>query len=311
MAVAAEKIAFITVSESRTTDGTPYVTCRGVYPFDAASTFTCGQCFRFDPVSAPYPEIFGGGAVYGGVAFGRYINVASPNDDTIVIEGVTAEDWRDSFAHYFGFDVDYASIIKKVGEIYGRESRIAEAARAGYGIRILAQEPWEALCSFIISQNNNIPRIKGIIDRLCRLYGAPLEWRGETKYAFPTPQALADAGVEGIAPTRMGFRARYVADAAAAVASGDGYLEAIASAQYERADAMLRELRGVGPKVASCVLLFGFGRYEAFPVDVWIRRTIGRYFDAPPEKLDFGELAPYAGILQQYIFNYERNHVGE
>ena len=295
------------ITESFTPDGMPYVTVRGVYPFDAEATFTCGQCFRFDPAVAPYPSIFGTDTVYGGVAMGRYINVSSPDLDTVVIEGTTADDFEAIWSGYFGFDMDYSGIIDSVDRRYGCESRIAVAAHAGRGIRILRQDPWEALCSFIISQNNNIPRIKGIIERLCAAYGVPFVVRGEEKYAFPTARVLYEAGVDGIAVARMGFRAKYVAGAAERVTFDTEFIEHVKNAVYDDADAALQGLTGVGPKVSSCTLLFGFCRYEAFPVDVWIKRTVGKYFDGKPDEIDFGELAPYAGILQQYIFNYERN----
>ena len=306
----AEKIK---VTADKTPDGVPFVRVEGVYPFDAEATFLCGQCFRFDPVKPAYPEIFGTDKVYGGVALGRYINVASPTEDTVVIEGATERDFFEIWSPYFGFDMDYAGIIESVSEKWGADSRISAAAFAGRGIRLLRQDPWETLCSFIISQNNNIPRIKGIIDRLCRSLGEPLYFRGEVKYAFPTPRALMEAGTDGIAGARMGFRAKYVADAAERVTLEPGFIDRIAGAgTYDEADALLRTVKGVGPKVSACTLLFGFCRYEAFPVDVWIRRTVGKYFESPrPDEIDFGELAPVAGILQQYIFNYERNIVGE
>ncbi len=298
-----------TVTEGVLPDGVPYVRVTGVYPFDAEQTFLCGQCFRFDPASPEFPEIFESDTVYGGVALGKYINVSSPDLDTVVIEGVTAEEFDEVWSPYFGFDMDYAGIIRDVAARWGEDSRIAEAARAGRGIRLLRQDPWETLCSFIISQNNNIPRIKGIIDKLSRRYGVPFFFRDEEKFAFPTARVLFEADADGIGETRMGFRAKYVYGAAERTALDGGFLDSIASAgSYEEADEILRSLRGVGPKVSACTLLFGFCRYEAFPVDVWIRRTVGKYFDgARPDEIDFGPLAPVAGILQQYIFNYERN----
>ena len=299
----------LSVTEGETWDGVPYVRVSGVYPFDAEATFLCGQCFRFDPVTVADPNVFGTGTVYGGVALGRYINVASPDLDTVVIEGATAEDFDEIWSSYFGFDMDYAAIIEAARSRWGQESRIAKAAYAGRGIRLLRQDPWEALCSFIISQNNNIPRIKGIIDRLCRRFGDAFTFRGEMRYAFPTARALFEADTDGIGEARMGFRAKYVFDAAERVTMDDSFLDSVAESEtYEAADAILRTIRGVGPKVSACTLLFGFCRYEAFPVDVWIRRTVGKYFcGSRPDEIDFGGLAPYAGILQQYIFNYERN----
>ncbi len=302
----------LSVREGITLSGRPYVRATGVYPFDAGETFLSGQCFRFDPVKPDFPELFGTDDVYGGVALGRYITVGTPDLDTVVIEGTAAAEFSEVWESYFGFDMDYSGIIESTARRWGENSRIARAADAGRGIRILRQDPWEALCSFIISQNNNIPRIKGIIDRLCLAFGAPIITGGGTEYAFPTPRALYEADADGIARARMGFRAKYVADAAERVTFEPDFLDRVAEAEsFDAADGLLRTVKGVGPKVSACTLLFGFCRYEAFPVDVWIRRTVGKYFeDSDPEKIDFGELAPYAGILQQYIFNYERNHRG-
>ncbi len=297
------------VTEGSSPDGVPFVRAEGVFPFDAGETFTCGQCFRFDRTDVPCPAVFGTDAVYGGVALGRYINVASPDRGTVVIEGTTADEFWDVWSPYFGFDMDYAGIIERISERWGSESRIARAARAGSGIRIMRQDPWETLASFIISQNNNIPRIKGIIERLSEAYGRPFFFRDREYFAFPTARSLYEADTDGIAGARMGFRAKYVYGAAERVVSDPDFLDSVAEAgSYGEADGILRTLHGVGPKVAACTLLFGYSRYEAFPVDVWIRRTVGKYFEGGrPEEIDFGDLAPVAGILQQYIFNYERN----
>lgn len=299
----------MTLTEGITPCGTPYVKVSGVYPFDAKATFECGQCFRFNETESSYPEIFGTDTAYEGVAFGRCVKVMSPTLDTLYIEGATAADFDSVFYRYLGLDIDYASIISHIEKKWGTDSRIARAADAGRGIRILAQESWEALVSFIISQNNNIPRIKGIVERLCREYGEAVSETDTKHYSFPTPQKLLAAGVDGLSAVRMGFRAKYVFDAAESFVSDPGFADRVAAAvTYEEAEEMLRQIKGVGPKVSACTLLFGFGRLEAFPVDVWIRRTVGKYFDGKiPTEEDFGELTPYAGIIQQYIFNFERN----
>lgn len=295
------------LTEGVTPRGTPYIKAEGVYPFDAGETFSCGQCFRFDETDAEYPELYGTEKAYGGVAMGRYIKVMSPSLDTLFIEGATEADFYGIWMHYLGLDVDYACIIEKIKKIWGADSRIARASRRGCGIRIMAQEPWEALISFIISQNNNIPRIKSIIERMCRAYGEPAD--DGDHYSFPTAESLYNAGADALFGLRMGFRAKYVFDAAAKFFRDPRFGERVsAAASYEEADELLRSIKGVGPKVSACTLLFGFGRLEAFPVDVWIKRTAGKYFGGKiPEREDFGDLHPYAGILQQYIFNYERN----
>lgn len=297
------------VTESVTPDGMPFVRITGVYPIDAKATFECGQCFRFDPVTASHPELFGTEVAYAGVAYGRYIRVMTPDADTLIIENATEDDFHSVWLRYFGLDLDYAAIIDGIEKRWGADSRLARAAHAGEGIRILAQEPWEALISFIISQNNNIPRIKSIISRLCREYGHAVYTAETEKFSFPVPRRLYEADVDGLFALKMGFRAKYVFDAAEKVTFDHRFLDRVAAAEtYEDAEALLSTVKGVGPKVAACTLLFGFGRLEAFPVDVWIKRTAGKYFERGiPTESDFGPLSPYAGIIQQYIFHYERN----
>ena len=171
---------------------------------------------------------------------------------------------------------------------------LKDAAKNAPGIRILAQEPWEALCSFIISQNNNIPRIKGIISRLCETFGKK---SGES-YTFPSAETLAVLEPDDLQNLRAGFRAGYIIDGARKVASGEIDLEALRNMPIETAREKLMTIRGVGPKVAECTLLYGLHRLEAFPIDTWIKKAMSTLYEGlKPE--DFGE---YAGIAQQYIF---------
>lgn len=296
----------LNITESISPDGIPYVTVRGVYPFDAALTFGCGQCFRFDPRENAYPELYGDFTAWGGVAYGRYINVISRDLDTVIIEGATEDDFYTIWYRYFGFDVDYAGIMSAIREYFGDGHRMTLASLAGCGIRILRQEPWEALCSFIISQNNNIPRIKKIISDLCLRLGQPVSHRGHEYGTFPTHAAIYKAGNDGLAPSKMGFRAKYVLDAARRIATGETSLDDIERAVEAGGDAasILMKIKGVGPKVATCALLYGFGDLSQFPSDVWIKRTAGKYFD---DIAKLGKLSPYAGVLQQYIYHFERN----
>ncbi len=297
------------ITESRLENGTPYIKVTGVYPIDAKATFECGQCFRFDPIHTEYSEIYGTDTAYAGVAYGRYICVMTPNEDTLIIENATEDDFNSIWLRFFCLDLDYASIIDAICEKWGHDSRLALAAKAGCGIRILRQEPWEALISFIISQNNNIPRIKSIIRRMCAEYGKCVYSAETEEFSFPSPRRLYEADVDGLFALRMGFRAKYVFDAAEKVTFDPYFLDKAAEAEtYGEAETLLSAVKGVGPKVAACTLLFGLGRLEAFPVDVWIKRTAGKYFGGKlPDSEDFGTLLPYAGIIQQYIFHYERN----
>jgi N-glycosylase/DNA lyase len=262
-------------------------------------TFDCGQCFRFDRVENSDHEF-----EFGGVAYGRAVSFAAEGDE-LYIYGSDLEDYENIWKRYLGLDVDYDAVN---ADILSRSDNPAlkNAIEFGRGIRILRQEPWEAVCSFIVSQNNNIPRIKKIIAAMSEKYGEHL---GGGNYAFPTAQAIAEAGESGMFELKTGFRAKYLADAAARVTDGRLDLSAVEElGSTEDCAKKLCEVKGVGPKVAACSLLFGFGKYDAFPVDVWIRRVMEKYF-APG--FEPSELGPYAGIAQQYLFYYERYLGGE
>lgn len=201
------------------------------------------------------------------------------------------EVWYD----YFDLGRNYT----KLKEQFSSDPILAKAITYAPGIRVLKQDSWEALCSFIISQNNNIKRIAGIIDRLCKTFGEPLE---DGLYTFPAPEVLASASIADLAPLRAGFRARYLLDAANKVASGQVRLEELSGLPIEEARTELMKITGVGVKVAECALLYGCGRMECFPVDVWIRRAMQHLF---PDGLP-ACAQDCAGIAQQYIFHYVR-----
>lgn len=253
--------------------------------FDPAQTLDCGQAFRW--------EIHPDGS-FSGVA-GKKICHISQLDGGILFGGVTMEDFYGFWEDYFDLKRDYAVLQ----DCMSADPVLARAIRYAPGLRLLRQEPWEALCSFIISQNNNIPRIKGIIRRMCEAFGEPL---GEDTYAFPGPDRLARLSIEDLAPLRAGFRARYLIDAACKVAQGQVCLEALRSMPLEEARAKLMEITGVGVKVADCTLLYGCGRMECFPADVWIKRAMAALF---PDGLP-SCAAQWPGIAQQYLFHYIR-----
>ena len=258
-----------------------------VHDLDLAQTLDCGQSFRWS-------EREDGG--FSGVAFGRSV-VVYLDGERLVIDNAREED-RELWSSYFDLGLDYGRIRESISRLH---PVLSEAAKYAPGIRILRQEPYEALCTFIISQNNNIKRIKGIVARLCESFGKGLPDGG---YAFPTAQRMAELSPDDLAPLRAGFRARYLADAAKKVASGEVDLEKCRGADYGEARAELMKITGVGVKVADCTLLFGLHRVEAFPVDVWMKRALETLFPGMAPS-DFGE---YAGIAQQYIFHYSRMH---
>ncbi len=271
------------------------VTPRG--HLSVSKTFDCGQCFRFDPVADTKHS-----AEFSGVAYGKKISFAE-DEGKLYIYGATEDDFNKIWCRYLGLDTDYGAIERDILE-RSNTAALRDAIEFGRGIRILRQEPWEAVCSFIVSQNNNIPRIKKIIAAMAERYGEPI---GGGNYAFPTARALFEAGEGEIFALKTGFRAKYIADAAARVCDGRLDLERLDGSTDECVK-KLCEVKGIGPKVALCSLLFGFGRLDAFPVDVWIRRVMEKYFakDFTPE-----ELGPYAGIAQQYLFYYERYIVSQ
>lgn len=277
-------------------DGVKYVRVGGVGNFSVFKTFDCGQCFRFDPDG-------GEGNRVSGVAFGKKVSF-SDRDGTLTVAGADADDFSSIWLRYLSLDVDYDEIDRAVTRALDDEGNavMSRAAEVSRGIRILRQDPWEALCSFIVSQNNNIPRIKKIIAAMCEAYGEKTE--DGLSYAFPTARALADAGEEAIFALRTGFRAKYISDAARRVADGEIDLDAIVRCDdFAACEAELMKIRGVGPKVADCALLFGFGKTEAYPVDVWMKKVAARHFKEGPDPKKFGK---YAGIAQQYLFYMER-----
>lgn len=257
----------------------------GVRHFSLSEILGCGQCFRWNPV---------GENSYRGTVEGKTRTVTQQGD-TLIFHGAALEEVESLWLHYFDLPRDYGA----VKALLGRDPVTARAIAYAPGMRVLRQPPWEALCSFILSSNNNIVRIRGIVDRLCRCFG---EDTG-AGYAFPTPERLAALDLDELEPLRCGYRAAYLLDAARRVASGALELEPLYTLPLPEARRRLTEIKGVGPKVAECVLLYGFSRTECVPVDVWIRRALDHLY---PQGIP-GVLAPLAGLAQQYLFHYVRN----
>lgn len=259
----------------------------GLTDFELKDTLMCGQCFRFEENAD---------GSFTGVAFEKEITLSKWGDTLNLF--TNEEDFLSVWKSYFDLELDYSRIKEDLSKIH---PTLGEAARFAPGIRILRQEPFEALISFIISQNNNIKRISGIVERLCTLCGKEI---GEGVYAFPTVDALAKMSAEDLAPIRAGFRARYIVDAAQKVKSGEVDLAGLENLSYDEAKAELMKITGVGVKVADCVLLYGLHRLEGFPMDVWMKRAMAALFPG----IDGSAFGKYAGIAQQYIFHYARLH---
>lgn len=264
------------------------MTVNNIKDLDLSQTLDCGQAFR-------WKEQNDGSFI--GVAFGKLVTFRQV-DDTIIIDGADENDYNSIWKHYLDLELDYGIIKQKLSALH---PILSEAAEFAPGIRILNQQPWEALCSFIISQNNNIPRIKGIVERLCQTFGEQLS---DDFYTFPSAEKLAVLTPEDLTPIRAGFRARYIIDGARKVAGGEIDLESVRKMEIDEARSELMKITGVGVKVADCTLLYGLHRLDCFPLDVWMKRAMSTLFPKM-QPSDFGE---YGGIAQQYIFHYSRMH---
>lgn len=277
--------------------------------FSVDKIFDCGQCFRFNKVQNSVHE-----SEYSGVALGKFVSFAQDGND-LYIYNCTEEEFESMWKHYLALDTDYAFVENEILSC-SDSIDLKRAIEYSRGIRILNQDSWEAVCSFIISQNNNIPRIKKIIENLSAKCGTPICLSEDAKEhvciessnsAFPTPEQILELGIEGLIELKTGFRAKYIYDAAQKAVNGELDYNFIYSHSTEEAIEHLCQVKGIGPKVASCALLFGFEKYDAFPVDVWIKRVISKYFlsENSPEFAP-SELGKYAGIAQQFLFYYER-----
>lgn len=251
--------------------------------FSLADTLNCGQCFRFHE----NPD-----GSFTGFVGDRMLTLSQDGPE---IKAVSDSDDLSWVGSYLGLDEDYESINRQLSS----DPKLAEIVNKCGTIRIMKQPFWETLESFIISQNNNIPRIQGIIDRFCSLYGEDMG----SYHAFPKADNVACLCTDDLSELRCGYRAPYLIDAAQKYASGMLDEEQLRTLPLDEARNILLKVKGVGPKVADCTLLFGLYRLDAFPRDVWIKRAMSALF---PDGLP-SCAAEYAGIAQQYIFHYARN----
>ena len=252
-------------------------------------TFECGQCFRFIP----------DGDGYSGVAFGRALHVTQ-DGDAVLLYGVRQPEYEEIWARYFDLDRDYDAL----SAAFCNDETLRTAYTFSRGIRILCSRGKRSVPLSSRRTTTSRASVKSS-PHSANTSGTPIE--GTPFYAFPTAERLASAGTEGLARVRCGFRAKYVADAAEKVASGTLDLQALRNQPYEAAKAALMTIYGVGTKVADCVLLFSLGFYEAFPIDVWVKKVISKYYG---KSFDGSRFGAYAGIAQQYLFYYERSICG-
>ena len=274
--------------------------------FKLKDIFECGQCFRWNEEND---------GSYTGVWKNNVVNVKQNGKD-ITFEGVCLDgNIEDEVKYYFDLDRNYEDIKRELSNI---DENMSQSIKYGEGIRILNQDLWETIISFIISANNNIPRIKGIIERLSKAYGKEIEFNGNIYYTFPLPEDLKDVTVEEYRKLGLGFRDVRLYETTKMVLEKKIDLESLSqNTNTNEIREELLKLAGVGPKVADCILLFStLKRFEVFPIDVWVRRVMNDLYIKEDdenkvsknkiEKLANEKFGNLAGMAQQYLFYWRR-----
>lgn len=273
--------------------------------FEPEHIFECGQCFRWNKQKD---------GSYTGIFKENVVNVKKENN-RIIFKGICKENIKEECIDYFDLDTDYDNIKNKLSNV---DAYLKTSIKYGEGIRILNQDLWETLISFIISANNNIPRIKGIIERISKKYGKKIVWNNNEYYTFPTPKELSKASVEDLRNLGLGFRDVRVYETTRIINENPNKLKELEDEKdVNRLREELLEFPGVGPKVADCVMLFStLKRLEVFPIDVWVRRVMNELYiknedETKINKKEIEQLAKtkygnLAGIAQQYLFYWRR-----
>ena len=257
--------------------------------FSIAQICDSGECFRMTPI---------GETTYSVIASGRYLEVEQHG--MVCVFSCDEEELEEFWKGYFDLDIDYMSYIEKINP---NDTYLVNAAEYGSGIRILRQDLWEMIVSFLISQQNNIVRIRRCIQNICEQYGEQrVNFRGEAYYTFPTPEVLAGLTEDALKECNLGYRSKYVVRTARSVVAGEVDLAAIEKMPYKEAKEELLKLFGIGEKVADCICLFGLHHLQAFPIDTHIRQALDAHYKRGfPRRRYKG----YEGVLQQYIFYWE------
>ncbi len=257
--------------------------------FSALQICMSGQCFRMEEC---------GENQFCLVAKGKYLELMQQNDN--ILFDCSQEEYNDIWKDYFDMDTDYGEIIKGIDE---RDTYLLTAANYGKGIRILQQDLWEMMISFIISQQNNIKRIRKCISQICEKYGESMcTANGVAYFDFPTPKSLAEAHIDDLYACGLGYRSKYIYAVANSVYQGDLNLEKLWMLDYDAAKTELLKLYGVGVKVADCICLFALHKTNAFPRDTHINKVLSAQY---PDGFPFEKYGKNSGILQQYIFYYD------
>lgn len=252
---------------------------------DLDETLDCGQAFRWEAVPSEHYR------TYQGYYKSTPLTVSQKEKDegVFIFHNVSEQQFTEIWADYFDLSCDYSELKRRFSE----DETLSRACGFAGGIRLLRQDSEECLISFILSQNNNIPRIKGIIGRLCEMYGK-----------FPSAEDMKGVTAESLAPLRAGFRAKYIEDCINKLCSGEVDIKEIKKLPAEDARRKLMAIKGVGPKVADCTMLFGMYKTDCVPMDVWMKRVMEVYY---PNGLP-AYITEYAGIAQQYLFHYIRHN---
>ena len=273
--------------------------------FELKDIFECGQCFRWNKEQD---------GSYIGVVNNNVIKVTKNNNE-VTFKSVGEDNLKEIVTYYFDLERDYDAIKEKLSKI---DENMKKSIEYGKGIRILNQDLWETIISFIISANNNIPRIKGIIDRMSKAYGKEISFEGKNYYTFPTVDELSKASVEDLRKLGLGFRDIRVYETTKIIKEKQVDLDYLSKEKdFNKVRNVLLTLPGVGPKVADCILLFSsLKRWEAFPIDVWVRRVMNELYienedetkvkKEQIEKIAYEKFGSLAGIAQQYLFYWKR-----
>lgn len=272
--------------------------------FEPKHIFECGQCFRWNEEQD---------GSYTGVINKSVLNV-NKQEEKIIIKGISQKNLEEVVEEYFDLKTDYEKLKEQLADI---DEHVKNSIVFGKGIRILNQDLWETIISFIISANNNIPRIKGIIERISKAYGEEIIWQEKAYYTFPTMEQLAKATIEDLRKLGLGFRDKRVFDTTKLFLNQEITIEELQEEQeIESLREKLLQLPGVGPKVADCIMLFGLKRLEVFPIDVWVRRVMNELYIKQEDETKVSKTqieilakekyANLAGLAQQYLFYWKR-----
>lgn len=272
--------------------------------FNLVHIFECGQCFRWNKEND---------GSYTGVIKDGVLNVKKDGDN-FIFKGLLSRKIEDVVCDYFDLKTNYSILKEKLANI---DKYMKESIEFGYGIRILNQDLWECIISFIISANNNIPRIKKIIEKLSFNYGEEIEFEGKKYYTFPTAENLSKASVEDLRNMGLGFRDKRVFKTTRMILDKEVDLEKLKlSDDTSYIEEQLLKLDGVGEKVANCIMLFALKRFDTFPIDVWVRRVMNDLYIHEKEeekvskikikKIAEEKFSNYQGIAQQYLFYWKR-----